>query len=176
MDKLKVGKKFGKIFKYGYIGNLFVIKYGKKIFVIGMNYYLNLLIFIIYFFLYFFINYYIFSVNYSAFNVSNFVLLIALIWSHVMLTISDPGINKSKNNLVKCSCDKCYINKKKNFIHCSFCDVCIRNLDHHCDFIGKCIGHRNYDIFVWFIIFMLLYILSLFASVLSTLIRFYHIN
>ena len=174
MEKLKIGKKFGKIFKYGYIGNLFVIKYRKNVFVIGMNYYLNLLIFIIYFFLYFFINYYIFSVNYSAFNVSNFVLLIALIFTHIRLTISDPGISKSKNNLVKCSSDKCYINSKKNFIHCYSCDVCIRNLDHHCDFIGKCIGHRNYDTFVWFIICILLYILSLFASVLSTLIKLYH--
>ena len=174
MDKLKVGKKFGKIFKYGYIGNLFVIKYRKNVFVIGMNYYLNLLIFIIYFFLYFFINYYIFSVNYIAFNVSNFVLLIALFFTHIMLTISDPGINNSRKYLVKCSSDKCYINEKKNFIHCCYCDICIRNLDHHCDFIGKCIGHRNYNIFIWFIICMLLYILSLFASVFSTLIKLNH--
>ena len=174
MDKLKIGKIFGKIFKYGYIGNLFVIKYGKKIFVIGMNYYLNLLIFIIYFFLYFFVNYYIFSVNYIAFNISNFVFLIALFFTHIMLTISDPGINKSKKNLVKCDCDKCYINEKKDFIHCCFCDICIRNLDHHCDFIGKCIGQRNYNIFVCFIICMLLYILSLFASFFSTFIKLNH--
>jgi hypothetical protein len=174
MDKLKFGKKFGKIFKYGNIGNLFVIKYNKHVFVIGMNYYLNLLIFIIYFFLYIFINYYIYNLNYIAFNISNFLLLCALIFTHILLTISDPGINKSKHNLVKCTYDKCNINRRKNYVHCILCDVCIRNLDHHCDFIGKCIGHRNYDIFVWFIICLLLYILSLFASVLSILIKLYN--
>lgn len=27
--------------------------------------------------------------------------------------------------------------------HCSICNVCIKEYDHHCVFIGKCIGKKN---------------------------------
>ena len=27
--------------------------------------------------------------------------------------------------------------------HCNICNICIRDYDHHCVFVGKCIGRGN---------------------------------
>lgn len=37
-------------------------------------------------------------------------------------------------------------------IHCNSCDVCIRGFDHHCYWLGTCIGDRNYVPFNVFVI------------------------
>ena len=36
--------------------------------------------------------------------------------------------------------------------HCSFCEVCISDHDHHCVFIGKCVGGRNMGTFKMFLV------------------------
>ena len=35
--------------------------------------------------------------------------------------------------------------------HCWDCDACIEVLDHHCSWLGTCIGRRNYTFFILFI-------------------------
>ena len=37
-------------------------------------------------------------------------------------------------------CFECLIPKKKGQVHCTMCQVCCEELDHHCIFFGKCIG------------------------------------
>lgn len=40
-------------------------------------------------------------------------------------------------------CSKCDVIQPKDCAHCSFCKVCIRGYDHHCPWMGKCIGSGN---------------------------------
>jgi palmitoyltransferase ZDHHC9/14/18 len=49
-------------------------------------------------------------------------------------------------------CDTCNIYRPPRAKHCSHCDHCIEAFDHHCPWIGSCIGRRNYKYFVAFIV------------------------
>ena len=51
--------------------------------------------------------------------------------------------SKSGKNVRSCYCYKCNDEVKRNMEHCPFCDVCIMNCDHHCNFFSKCIGGNN---------------------------------
>ena len=42
-------------------------------------------------------------------------------------------------------CYKC--GASRGGVHCSYCDVCIEQHDHHCGFIGKCVGKKNLSSF-----------------------------
>ena len=60
------------------------------------------------------------------------------------------------------SCDKCniLIPKKLNVGHCVYCNICVKDYDHHCPWIGKCIGKYNKIPFYLFLFGMLFYIIS----------------
>lgn len=49
-------------------------------------------------------------------------------------------------------CRECQLWRPKHCGHCEFCGHCTLRLDHHCIFIGTCIGERNVRFFALFLL------------------------
>lgn len=69
------------------------------------------------------------------------------LWNLLSIGLSSPGLaaeyrhdcNLPANNY----CEKCQIRMVRGTRHCTTCDVCVAEYDHHCIFLGKCIGRDN---------------------------------
>ncbi|KAG8462313.1 hypothetical protein KFE25_012133 [Diacronema lutheri] len=49
-------------------------------------------------------------------------------------------------------CTTCSLYRPPGCSHCRDCDNCVRDWDHHCPFVGNCIGRRNYGYFYCYLV------------------------
>ena len=61
-------------------------------------------------------------------------------------------------------CETCLVFRPQGSAHCNDCANCVSGFDHHCPWIGTCVGSGNYNSFFGFVTFLY----SLIITVLVT--------
>ena len=180
---------------FGNIGNNIVI-FNK--FVFGPKNFLWLLILIMvtiaisfYLYLLFMGDFYckkVYFVLYIFFFLTEYFMLISFLTEPGIIPRNSPEfmINENNNKLneneeknkkviprifTERICETCKIMRPPGASHCSKCNNCVMEFDHHCIFISNCVGKRNHKSFYLFLFFGSIF--SILATILNLITIFY---
>lgn len=67
-------------------------------------------------------------------------------WTKFVMDMYTPG-----TSIRSCTCTYCNILQPPRSRHCPDCDKCVLEFDHHCLWLGTCIGQGNHCRFWWYI-------------------------
>ena len=104
--------------------------------------------------------------NNLAFSISYLVISGIVFLLYFILSFSDPGkmVTQYKDILsivekgedIENFCPYCLVKKTYRSLHCLICQKCVDEFDHHCFWVGNCIGKKNYTLFFIFLVYILL--------------------
>ena len=167
LDDIQIFKnnlsEFGNINTfYKFIGKsiaLFMDKNDEPILIIGPDWPFVIFLFLIFNFFYIYIIikfWFIFSVFNKFINqISYWIFIISFLYTS-LINQGYPKMNEGRSNEELNDkyyyCGKCqfYINRFNNCFHCNKCGICIEDQEHHCIWIGKCVGKKNITSFYIF--------------------------
>ena len=122
-------------------------KNNNPFFVIGPHWYLFLLMNIIICSLTIFMYKTLLKLSNSIFTIGYFISLFFVLICYYISFLINPGIVLNRKlddeNTNYCSKCKVYYKLSSKVNHCNLCEVCIEGFDHHCVWVGKCIGKKN---------------------------------
>ena len=147
--------KIGKTLAFGFDENFypkFIIGPHWPLFVF-MNIIISIMVIVIYKIL--------LSFEKKLITIIYFISIILILIFYYITFLINPGIILNKKgdmaNSSYCSSCQCYYNPSLKISHCNYCGVCIEGLDHHCVWIGKCVGKYNKKTFYGLIVSVVLF-------------------
>lgn len=83
-------------------------------------------------------------------------LLLNIIFHYYMGIVTSPGNPPHGAMITEAAsiCKKCISPKPPRTHHCSVCDKCILNMDHHCPWLNNCVGYYNARYFYLYMVYM----------------------
>ena len=86
----------------------------------------------------------------SSYTLLSVILCLACLTFLFLTGCSDPGIVRPGSRLAEDVagsfgryCHVCQVCQPRGTYHCDDCAACIEELDHHCPWMGKCVGKKN---------------------------------